>query len=919
VLGEFASTLRGRSDERRELDRLRRRVEAGESATLVIRGEAGVGKSALLRYVEQQAATEFRVAEIAGVESEMELAYAGLHQLCAPMLDQLDGLPQPQRSALSVAFGLTDGPTPDLFLVGLAALTLLAQVAETRPLLCLVDDAQWLDVTSAQVLGFVARRLEAESVGMVFAVRESRDERPFVGLSEMIVEGLRDDDARALLATVVPGRLDDRVRDRLVTETGGNPLALLELPRGMTAAELAGGFGLPHAGAVQVHIEDSYLRRVRGLPPQSQQLMLLAAADSIGDAATVWRAASAVGIGPDAAGPPARENLLEIGTRVRFRHPLVRSAVYHSATPEERRTAHEALATASDPVTDADRRAWHRAHAAPGPDSEVAAELERCAGRAQTRGGVAAAAALLERAARLTADESERLERMLEAAESKRRAGAFGEAIDLLAEAESEATDELAIARIELVRGRVASVASFGDGSLQLVTAATRLRSLDAVLARETYLDAWAAALFAGHLAPPGGTIVDVARAVTSVPGRSESLGPFDEMLDGLATLIIEGRAAAAPALRRALSPLVTNEVPVEQWLRWGVLVSSVAVTLWDFDGWSATSARKLAFARDTGALAVLSIALSGHGLIATWSGDFAAAAALVAEDEAITQATGARIAPYAGMLLAAYQGRVAEASAQIAATTEDAVIRGEGLGVDLARWTAAVLNNGACRYEEALATASPANADMPGVYLSTWMLPERIEAAVRCGRPEVAAAALQEFVASAHVGKSDWGRGVEARSRALVSDGEEAESHYRSALDFIGRTRIRTELARTHLVYGEWLRRQHRRVDAREHLHAAYDMFAQMPADGFAERARRELLATGEQVRKRTDVTRSALTSQEEHIARLAREGRTNSEIAAELYLSPRTVEFHLRKVFTKLGVNSRRDLKVAMRSPTR
>jgi DNA-binding CsgD family transcriptional regulator len=900
--------------ERDTLDQLLGQIRSGESATLVIRGEAGVGKSTLLRYAAQQAGAEVRIAEIGGVESEMELAYAGLHQLCTPMLDHLDALPLPQGSALRVAFGLSDGTIPDLFFVGLAVLSLLALVAEARPLLCVIDDAQWLDVTSAHVLGFVARRLEADSIGIIFAVREWPDARPFVGLPEILVEGLDEDDAHALLATVVPGRLDERVRDRLVSETGGNPLALLELPKGMTAAELAGGFGLPHAGAIQLQIEDSYQRRVRGLPPQSQQLMLLAAADSIGDAATVWRAATAVGIDADAAGPPANENLLEIGTRVRFRHPLVRSAVYHAATPEQRRTAHEALAAASDPETDADRRAWHRAHAASGPDADVAAELARCAGRAQTRGGVAAAAALLERSARLTPDATERLERMLDAAESKLRAGAFGDAMELLAEAESEASDESAIARVELLRGRVASVASFGDGSARLVKAATHLRPLDAVLARETYLDAWAAALFAGHLAPPGGTIVDVARAVHAGPSRSESLGPFDDMLDGLATLVIHGRAAAAPTLRRALGAMVTNEIPVEQWLRWGVLVSSVAVTLWDFDGWSETSARKLAYARDTGALAVLSIALSGHGLIATWNGDFAAAAALVAEDEAITQATGARIAPYAGMLLAAYQGRVEEATAQIAATTQDAIARGEGLGVDLARWTAAVLHNGVCRYEDALATASPANKDMPGLYLSTWMLPERIEAAVRCGQPDVARAALQDFVDSAHVGESDWGRGVEARSRALVSDGEQAEDHYLSAMDLIGRTPIRTELARTHLVYGEWLRRQHRRVDAREQLHTAYDLFVQMGADGFSERTRRELLATGEHVRKRKDDSRIDLTPQEERIARLARDGRTNPEIAAELYLSPRTVEFHLRKVFTKLGITSRRELKDAL-----
>jgi DNA-binding CsgD family transcriptional regulator len=913
--GDSAQPLRGRDGERAFLDRLRDDVRDGQSATLVLRGEAGVGKTALLQYVVERAAPDFRVVGVAGLESEMELAYAGLHQLCLPMLGELDGLPVPQRSALSVALGMSGGIQPDRFLVGLATLNLLAQAAEQRPLLCVVDDAQWLDDVSGQVLGFVARRLAAESVAMIFAVREWRDHRPFVGMHEIVIGGLNDADARALLATVVPVRLDERVRDRIIAETGGNPLALLELPRGLSTAELAGGFALPDAGGVAAQIEDVYSKRMRGLPAQTQQLMLLAAADAVGEPTTVWLAAEILGIPVDAAVPAANEELLEIGTRVRFRHPLVRSAAYRSVSPDERRAAHRALAAAIDPETDPERRAWHRAHAAGGPDDEVASELEHCAGVAQTRGGFAAAAALLEWAADLTPGSTARVERRLAAAQAKLQAGAFDAARALLTEAESEAGEEVIRARIELLRGAVAAASNAGgEAPLRLLNAARRLQPVDLVLARRTYLDAWGAALFAGHLAAPGGDLVEVSRAALAAPRPPDSMGPFDEMLDGLATLIIEDRATAAPLLQSAVSALLSTDVPAADWLHWGVLASASAVTLWDFESWYATSSRQCDLARDLGALAMLSIALNGQAMIAAWSGDFEVAAAVVAEDNAIKQAIGSQLAPYGAMLVAAYQGRTEEASTLIATTLADSVARGEGLGVDLARWTAAILNNGVGSYAAALEMASPASTEIPGLYISTWMLPERIEAAVRCEQPDVAAAALEEFLDSANSSLSDWGLGVEARSRALLGNGATAESLYREAIDRLGRTQIRTELARAHLLFGEWLRRENRRDDAREQLRTAHDMFVLMAADGFANRTRRELVAAGDHSRLRHVESRDELTEQEAHIARLARDGRTNPEIAAELYISARTVEWHLRKVFVKLGISSRRSLKEAM-----
>jgi len=909
-----APVFRGRAHERQALDRLLDGIRHGESSALVVRGEAGIGKTALLQYCARQA-PDCRVARIAGVESELELPFAALHQLCAPMLPNVSTLPEPQERALHVAFGLVTGSAPDLFILGLAVLSLLAEVAVKQPLICVIDDAQWLDEASAQVLAFVGRRLLAEGVLLLFAVRETGGERLFPDLSELTVQGLTIDDARALLAATVAGRVDDSVRDRIVAEARGNPLGLLELPRGMTQGELAGGFAIPAAGTVSSSVEDSYLRRVRSLPAATQQLMLLAAADSVGDATTVWRAAASVGIGTDAVDAAATEQLLEIGLRVRFHHPLVRSAVYRSASEAERQTAHGALAAVTDAATDPDRRAWHLAHAATGPDGQVADELEASAGRAQARGGLAAAAVILERSANLTPDSTMRVGRRLTAAQFNLQAGVFKAALGLLAEAEAEASDEFDHARVELLRGLVKSAASAGsDAPLELLKAARRLEPLNAALARQTYLDAWGAALFAGHLASPGGDVVEVSRAAKAAPRSPEPAGPFDELLDGLARLITEGRAAAAPILERAVAALLTGDVSVADWLHWGVLASSAAVTLWDFDSWRAASSRQVALAREIGGLAMLSVALNGQAMIAAWSGDFEDAERLAAEDDAIKEATGSQMAPYGAMLLAAYQGRIPEASALIAATIEDSTVRGEGLGVDLARWAAAILNNSICQYAEALETASPASTDTPGLYISTWMLPERIEAAVRCGERDSAASALGEFLGSANPGLSDWGLGVAARCRAMLSDGDVAEALYREAIDRLGCTPIRTELARTHLVFGEWLRRQNRRVDAREQLRTAHEMFLAMGAGGFAERARTELLATGERVRKRQADARSELTPQEAHIARLARDGRTNPEIAAELFLSARTVEWHLRKVFTKLEISSRRGLRDAL-----
>ncbi|WP_433158192.1 helix-turn-helix transcriptional regulator [Kribbella sp. CA-247076] len=905
----------GRESECARLDELLQTVRGGESEVMVIRGEAGIGKTALLQYCARQAG-DCRLVQIAGVESESELPFAGLHQLCEPLLENVGELPEPQRAVLGVAFGLTSGTAPDPFVLGLAVLGLLAEAAAQQPLVCLVDDAQWLDDASSQVVGFVGRRLRAESVLLLLGVRETVDDRLFPTLPTLTLEGLGVEASQRLLAASIPGQLDDQVRDRIVAETRGNPLALIELPRAMSRVDLAGGFAIPSTVTVPGRIEDQYVRRVKALSDASRLLMLVAAADPTGDGALLRRAARTLGVGPDAAAVPEVEELIDLGPRVRFRHPLVRSAVYRSALASERRAAHGALAAATDPAIDPDHRAWHQAHAAPGPNSDVAAELERCASRAQARGGLAAAAAFLEHSALLTPDTSLRVERRLAAAQANLQAGAFESATALLSRAEFEATDEFHQARVQLMLGRLASASRAGNQApVQLLEAARRLERLDVVLARQTYLDAWGAALFAGHLANPGGGLREVSRAAKAALRVPDSADPFDDLLDGLATLVTDSRAEATPILRGAVNALLARPLPPESWLQWGVLASSAAVTIWDFDSWLETT-RQVAFARDAGAFAMLSITLNGQAMITTWTGDLAGAEALVAEDAAVKQVTGTQIAPYGALLLNAYQGKVAPATALIAATIEDSVARGEGLGVDLAHWTAAILNNSLGRYEEAMAMASPASTETPGLYISTWMLPERIEAAVRCGQREVAAGALEELLDSALPADSDWGLGLGARARAMLSEGRPAESLYREAVDRLSRTRLQTEAARAHLVYGEWLRRERRRAEAREQLRRSYELFSTMGAEAFAERARRELLATGETVRKRTVETRHDLTPQEEHIARLARDGRTNTEIGAELFISTRTVEWHLTNVFIKLGIKSRRDLRDTVRT---
>jgi DNA-binding CsgD family transcriptional regulator len=907
-----------RRTECRRLDELLNTVQSGMSQSLVIRGEAGIGKSALLQYLVERAST-YRVLRAVGVQADADLAFAGLHQLCTPLLDRLDRIPVPQRDALGTAFGLRAGPAPDRFLLGLAVLSLLAEVEAERPVVCVIDDAQWLDRPSTQTLAFVARRLGAESVALVFALRDPADEQSFAGLPQLVLGGLRPRDARELLATAIPGPLDEEVCDRVLAETRGNPLALLELPQDLNYAELAGGFGLLDAKSLAGRIEDSFRRRLAHLPLDLRRLVLVAALELVGEPSLVRRAAQRLGIAVDAVDPAELAGLLQFGERITFRHPLVRSAIYREATPQERRQAHRALADVTDPAVDADRRAWYLAHAASGPDEIVAAELEHSAGRARARGGLAAAAAFLERAAVLTPDPAHRAGRALSAAQAKIQAGAFDAALDLLAMAEAGPLTELQQARVDVLRAQLAFLTNRGrDAPPLLLKAAKRLAPIDAELSRAAHLDALSAAIFAGLLASRGGGALEVARAASAAPRPLHAPHGPDLLLDGLAANFNEGYAAGVPILRQALTTFGTG-MSVDEELHWLWLACVGALHLWDDERWDVLSARYVELARTAGALSELPLALNMRTYMLLFAGDLNAAASLIDEVQTVTEATGSTPAPYGALAVAALRGREAEASALIEATIRDVTRRGEGIGVAVAELAHAVLSNGLGHYREAMAAAHRAlhyhqYADVryPGV--ANWAAAELIEAAARSGMPEAATETFSWLAAMTGASRTGWAVGIEARSRALLSNDDSAGPLYGEAIDRLSRTRVRTDLARTRLLYGEWLRRQGRRIDAREQLGPAHEMFTAMGAEAFAERARRELVATGEKARKRIVTTSGQLTNRETQIARLAGDGLSNPEIGTRLFLSPRTVEYHLGNVFAKLGITSRHELERAL-----
>ena len=905
--------LRGRRSECETLDRLLEGVRAGQSRVLVVRGEAGIGKSALLEYLLARA-SGCRIAQAAGVESEMELPFSGLHQLCAPLLDRVGRLPGPQSDALRTAFGLTRGEPPDRFLVGLAVLSLLAEVAEDRPLICVVDDAQWLDLVSAQTLSFVGRRLLAERVALVFAVREPSDGFELAGLPDLVVRGLAHGEARALLDSVVVGPVDDQVRDRIVAETRGNPLALLELPRGLTPAELAGGFGLPGSLPLAGQVERGFLRQLEPLPVDTRRLLLTAAADPVGDATLLWRALELLGIGERSAAPAVAAGLIELGALVRFRHPIVRSTAYRAASVRDRQEVHRALAEATDPDEAPERRAWHRAHAVVGPDETVAGELEDVAARAQGRGGIAAAAAFLARAAELTPDPVRRGTRALAAAQAKFDAGAMTAAFELLATADIAPLGELDRARIARLRAQMTFTRTRGaDAAPLLLAAAKRLEPFDAGLARETYLEALAASIFAGRLGRDG-ILQEAAAGVRAAPPSPGPSQAGDYLLDGLAMRYTDGYAAGLAPLGRAVEAFARGNGPGSRSLQRMLLAWPAAHEVWDDESWDLVTERAVSLARDAGALTVLPAFLLYRAAVEIYAGEFGAASVLTAEADAIVEATGNTRWQGTSLLLAAWRGQEAPTLAMADASIRAATARGEGRAICMAELSRTVLHNGLGRYDDALAAAQR-GCEFEDFGMVNWLLTELVEAAVRAGRPDVATTTLALLEERARAAGTDWALGVLARSRALADAGEAADSLYREAIERLTRTRLVVHRARAQLVYGEWLRRESRRLDAREQLRSAHETLARIGADAFAERARRELVATGETVRRRTVETRYELTAQEAQVAQLALDGHTNPEIGAQLFISPRTVEYHMRKVFTKLDIRSRKELRGALR----
>jgi DNA-binding CsgD family transcriptional regulator len=916
-----APPLVGRIDELEILRRLIADVRHGRSAVVVVRGEPGIGKTELLRALVAEAAG-FRVCRAVGVESEMELAYAGLHQLCAPLLGRLGSLAEPQRRGLSVAFGLEslDGDAPDQFLVALAALGLMAEASEEQPLLCVVDDAQWLDQASAQVLGFVGRRLLAESIALVFADRTpealSSDggPDPLAGLPELHLDGLGAAAARALLATVGAGPLDERVRARIIEETGGNPLALLELGRGLGVGELAGGFALPDAGDLPRRIEDQYLERLGALPADARQVVLLVAADPVGDVALILRAAEGLGLNIGVLEVAAESGLLDVGANVRFRHPLVRSAVYRAATATDRRAAHDALAAATDPLSDPDRRAWHRAHAAAGPDEAVAGELISSAGRALRRGGIAASAAFWERAVALTPDAAERAARALTAAEAKYAAGDFLAAQALLVTAEVGPLPELGQARIQRMQAQIAfALRRGGDAPPLLLRAAQRLQDLDPELARRTYIEAMVAAVYAGRLVR-GADPAEVARAARLAPYGPEEAHPLPHaqlLLRGLAVRLTDGYRAAAPLLKEALARYRAQPLELD-WLC--ASYNMVAMDLWDDEAWFELADGQVRLARTSGTLSWLPFGLDYLAELHIQAGELSQAAALLAEGERIDPGIRAATLPYVPLLLAAWRGDALAADELARALARGAVDRGEGAALTYADYATAVLGNGLGHYELAADAAQQASA-AEELVISPWALYELTEAAAHSNQHERAAAAADRLAGIAEASGTRWARGAAARSRALVASGSAADEAYREAIELLDQTRMATHAARARLSYGEWLRRENRRLDARGQLRLAFDALGALDVQAFAERARRELLATGEKVRTRHQDPGAELTPQEREIARLARDGRTNAEIGTQLFIGARTVEWHLRKVFTKLGIGSRRELDEALR----
>ncbi|KZM77121.1 AAA family ATPase [Cellulosimicrobium sp. I38E] len=909
VLGQ---DLVGREREVHVLDDLLAGARAGHAQVVVLRGDAGVGKTALLRRLEA-AAHGCTVLRVTGARSESGLAYAGLHQLVAPLADRFDRLPRPQATALRAALGLgDDGRAPDPFLVGLAVLRLLTESSARRPTVCLVDDAHRLDPASCDVLAFVSRRLAGEAVLVAFATSPWPESDVLEGFRELEVSGLADRDARRLLQTVVPGPLDDGVLRRVVSEAGGNPRVLLDASQGLTVDRLGGGIATRAPATGPRDVPTALLDRVDRLPETTRRLLLVVAAEPRQDPVAIWRAAFSLGLGPADAAPAEADGLLDVA-EARFDHPQVRSAVYRRASADERRAAHRALAGTTDPALDPDRHVWHLAHATTGYDEDVAVALERSAVRAVAHGGLAAAAAIRELAVGVTQDPGLRAERALRAAEDMLRSGALGRAQQLLAIAEATEPGPRCAADVYRLRAHLA--ASRGDQEAEsLLAAARRLEPADPTGARTVYRDAFTAALVRGRLARRDG-VVAVAEAVQAARGRTTTGdGPAGALLGGLASTVVDGPVGGAPELRAAVGAFVGGAEPSEDPAGWLALATLAAGALWDDAAWRDLSARTIAVARENGRLPVLLDALTSRTTLELLSGDLPAAELLAREAAAVATATHGEHPSSGDLLVAAWRGDEHEVGALVVDGAGRAAASGDGAWSTLRAWSSAVLHNARRDHDRALTAAAEGSAHPEELAVASWSAVELVEAAARSGEPARGLEAARRVAEVAAASGTDWAVGAAELCRALVSGGTDAEKGYRGAIERLSRTPLRFVLARAHLLYGEWLRGADRRTDAREQLGRAHEMFAEMGAQGFADRARRELVASGVHALRRSGGAAADLTEQEAEIARLTALGHTNPEIAARLFLSPRTVEWHLRKIFSKLGVGSRKEVRQAI-----
>ncbi|WP_443079920.1 ATP-binding protein [Streptomyces sp. P9-A4] len=902
--------LIGRRSESDAVDRLIDGIRSRRGGALVVRGEAGIGKTALID--DALAAPGLKVLRAGGAEFESELAFAALHQLCGPALHWQERLPAPQREALDAAFGRIGDGTPNRFHVGLAVLNLLSEAAAEQPVLCVVDDAHWLDQASAQALAFVARRLQAEPVGLLLAERDASERHEQAGLPELAclpevrLRGLADDDARRLLTSRIHVPLDAAVRDRILAEARGNPLALLELPHG---ADLAGGFALPAASPASSRVEASYRARLAELPAGARTLLLIAAAEPTGCPILLGAAAERLGVSDEAATLVEESGLLAIGGRVRFRHPLVRSAVYRSAALDDRRAAHRALAEAVAD-TEPDRKAWHSSQAARKPDEDVAAALERSAQRARVRGGVAAAAAFLEKAVHLTPDPARRSVRAVGAARAKRDSGGAESALSLLSMAEAGPLDDLQRATVATLRARMAFDRNRDDAAVEKLLGAARLMApLDTFAARETFLEAFAAAVFVGRFAPAD-RMRDIAETACALNPTPPGPRPLDLLLDGLTAQVRHGYVAAVPDLRRAVDVYRggagADAYDVGQlWAACGP-----AMDLWDDAAWRELATRQLELVRGAGMLAELPVALSYRALAHVHAGEFTDADALVDEAHAIAAEVGTPPMLHVDVTVAAWRGDEERTTRLGDIATRDAEARGEGRLLSATEYARTVLLNGLGRYDAALATCLAAG-ELDEISFYAWMPVEFIEAAAHAGRPDLAEPVMRHLSERTAASGSAWALGTELRSRALLTEGPAAEKLYREAIERLVRSEGAPHLARARLLYGEWLRREGRRTEARLELQAAYEQLSALGAAAFAARAARELSATGARARKRVGEAPTRLTAQEFQIARLVATGATSKEVGTQLFLSPRTIDAHLRNIFRKLGVTSRRQLR--------